>query len=158
MTINTELPDIDLPEGYVISKKGGRPKKITRDIAVYLARAWRTEIDHKKFLADQWIIEKFNLTDDAAVRNRVKLATKYLRGKGIMVCFPDGGLVIFVPAEQRTEEASLVLDCKENSRGWAWAPGLEQAVEIEANKSFGIEAPLNVEEGNARPKWQFFTR
>lgn len=46
-----------LPDGYVVNPKGGRPSKIARDVAVFLAVSWRMEMGDTPGAAESWVLE-----------------------------------------------------------------------------------------------------
>lgn len=75
--------DLVAPDGYVLIKKGGRPSKLPRDAAVFIARAWRMKcLKESAGKADRWIIENFpGLTESAHVRAAIRRTSKtFLNG------------------------------------------------------------------------------
>ena len=67
----------------MLIKKGGRPSKLPRDAAVFIARAWRMKyLKESAGKADHWIIENFpGLTESAHVRAAIRRTSKtFLNG------------------------------------------------------------------------------
>lgn len=46
-----------LPPGFVLLRKGGRPSKLARDAAVFLAIAWRRHMGDKPGRAEKWVLD-----------------------------------------------------------------------------------------------------
>lgn len=81
-----------IPDGYVLSPRGGRPTKHARDIAILLGLKWRQRYHReKRYQAMKWAREHWRLgEDDAEVRKIVRKARTALIEFGFILCGPDG--------------------------------------------------------------------
>ena len=121
MTAEIELK---LPPGYMICRKGGRPPKLARDMAVLAASIWLQSKDMSAREADYWIIEefKFKSDDPSEVRRSLRKAKMALpREWGAFVV---GNFVTIV------ETVGSCISANPDAKGWAWREGMLKAVKI----------------------------
>lgn len=119
-------PTMRVPEGFVLVPRGGRPPKHARDVAVFLMR--HLMCIHEKQKAAEFertAVEHFDLSDEAAVRKRVKAARTALRGRWVTVVV--GKAVFTLPAPALTPTPG--------AKGWAWCHDFKEALRIEVTRS-----------------------
>ncbi|MDO8320601.1 hypothetical protein [Rhodoferax sp.] len=115
------ITELELPPGYCLCKKGGRPKRDARNVAVYLARNIRIKC-HKESAkqADAWILEHWiresGMSEDAHIRRAMRAARDLLVRHRI-------GL-------DRTHAIAMEKPIGVGSLGWAWCEGMPEAVSI----------------------------
>lgn len=115
--------EIELPPGFVLCPKGGRPPKVARDMAVFLALIW---FEHKGVhtkKAAEWIMKKFNFGERSEVRRARRNAEKLWSCKNWGV-FSTENLVVCV------EMAGSGISQNPLARGWAWREEMTEAAEI----------------------------
>ena len=117
MTIETELPP-----GWIICRKGGRPPRVARDMAVLSASIWLDLKDVHTKKADEWIIEKFNFSDRSQVRRALRKAKQEFPGP--WGAFTTENLVAIVTM------VGCGISQDPNAIGWAWREGMTEAVQI----------------------------
>jgi hypothetical protein len=110
--------DFPVPPGYVIHKRGGRPAKTARDVAIFLAKYWREKhLGEMTKQADAWILERWGshgIKDDSAhIRRAVRNAEKtWLKGAEIKV-LPNGAVYAANITDATPDKIELWR--------WAWA-------------------------------------
>lgn len=82
----------EVPDGFIVVKRGGRPPKHARDIAVFLAVDWRVQhLREKRYQAHDWVTDTWDgLSDAAAVRKALRKARKVLSKQAYVVMQPAG--------------------------------------------------------------------
>ena len=126
---------MEVPEGYVVTKKGGRPSKKARHIAIVLALFWREQIHgEKRWQAMDWVMSRWTalgkggrqkpiFADASEVRRAVRNARKVI---------PVGtalGTDHFVVG---LHVSSTDVDLDSTPFGtpcWLWMEGMPEAVE-----------------------------
>lgn len=141
-----ELPPIEIPPDYVLIKKGGRPPKTLRDIAVFIARQLKREELGKGYLADEWIIENFMLNDSGAVRSSRRNARNILT-KRWLATNVDGRCIFVFPCDK---DSTGNITVKAETIGWAWAAGLIEAIEVKMVNGYCLPGPAVP---NSKNKW-----
>lgn len=115
------MDKIVIPPGYVLRKIGGRPKNTARNVAVLIARYWRTSYwCEPAKVADEWIIDRWTndgINDDAHVRRAIRNARADL--KDMTIIFSN------------QHAAALTLPFAEGALGWLWAEPLKVAYPVE---------------------------
>lgn len=115
-------PAFEVPDGYCLNKKGGRPLVTARNIAVLLARQWRMAIGGAKAIeADAWIIETWltkGFKEEANVRRAQRKGAQAL-GAHIVITNNANGFCLALPV--RTGAGALA---------WVWYPGLFEAQQL----------------------------
>lgn len=110
-----------IPKGFSLVPTGGRPKKTTRDITVYLAYLWKKEEVNTADPAIDFVIKKFSLTDDhGSVRKLIRKAKAALPKQFLIVV--DGTMITIIKAPNRVVVSG--------APGWSWHPELSEAVAI----------------------------
>lgn len=127
---------VDIPEGYIVVKKGGRPKSTLRDLAVFIAYKLKTRELGKGYLANEWIIEKFGLNDAGHIRTCRRNAGNILKKQWVAIVINSRTVYIFPTII--TAEGSVTTP--EGSVGWGWAEGCATAVEVKVG-GFTIAGP-----------------
>lgn len=117
---------IELPPGYVICPKGGRPPKEARDVAVFLARQWRTGhlMEHTK-TADDWILNRFKFSERSEIRRSIRKANAahgINQGNWMMLVVKQG--VFYLPG--------AIYAPIPGKKGWAWCDEMDEAIQIQA--------------------------
>jgi hypothetical protein len=83
-----------IPPNMVLIPRGGRPRKDSRNVAVYLAYHWRRElVGESARLAEEWVISQWRysgITDPAHVRATVKRARDRTWLKNSYLAFNEG--------------------------------------------------------------------
>ena len=109
-----------IPEGFVLRPIGGRPKNTARNVAVMLAKQWRTiYFKEAAKVADEWIICRWGLdgiNEDAHVRRAIRAVRPDLET-----------MVIFY--NDRHVGALSMLD-NDNVVGWWWCDGWTKAFPV----------------------------
>lgn len=115
----------EVPEGFLVVKKGGRPPKHARDIAVHLAVLWRVEmLREKHHQAHDWAMDTWPaLGDGAAVRKSIRKARGVLKGRGQLAMMTNA--IMFT----RTESPNFV---PEGAEVWMWFLGELEALKLRA--------------------------
>lgn len=119
---------IQIPQGYVLRKIGGRPKNTARDIAVFLARRWRTgHFSELGKQADEWILDRWTkdgLNDTAHIRRSIRAAEREM----------NHNQFIF------TENFAFALRAPigEGTPGWYWAEGMTKALPVQT-RNFSVK-------------------
>jgi len=130
--LDKDLPA--LPPGYIIVKKGGRPKKEARDAAVFLARFWRMEVHGETATsAEAWIVKSWEGLGKEASKGigegaHVRAAIKRSRARGLnqSILGIFGGACFATEAKKIGGYAAVT----EGARSWAWANGMHEAIEM----------------------------
>ena len=112
-----------IPDGMVLQKKGGRPKKEARNAAVFIARFWRTNVmgDLTK-QADDWIVHHWKshggvgITEESSVRRSIRAAVELMTNRYTVMSSGEKGFMSAFP-----------LPVFEGSKGWLWTPGMTDA-------------------------------
>lgn len=137
-------PQMEIPEGYVLVRKGGRPKSTLRDLAVHIAYQIKKDQLGKGYLANEWIIENFKLNDAGHIRkcraNARNVLTK--RWMGIRL-----GTAVFLFPATITHEGLIVVEA--GTVGWGWTEGYPTALEIKMTSGFSKAGPTQ-SQGGAR--------
>lgn len=119
--MNSE-PAFEIPDGYVLTKKGGRPPAVARNIAVRLARLWKmASCGAKAIEADLWIIEQWRakgIKEERHVRRAVEKGHAPLSGC-VIVTNPANGCCLAQPV--RAVPGAVA---------WVWYPGLLEAQQL----------------------------
>ncbi|HOE42033.1 MAG TPA: hypothetical protein PLB25_10455 [Rhodoferax sp.] len=125
---------IKIPDGYVLCKKGGRPKKDGRHIAVLMAQLLRIEIHKEKsYMAHEWILSHWqdrSIDDESAIRREIRLARPLM----------DKHLIIISENYIHAIRTPLV----EGSLAWFWHVGIHEALRLKVENLTGVvqfEAP-----------------
>lgn len=120
----------EIPDGWVVVPRGGRPPKHARNVAVFLALQWRQEREReKRHQAIAWAAVKWpELGDERSVQRAVNKA------KGAISLY---GVVI------NSDRFSMFLDSHPalwpgpvpvGATGWLWVVGEKEAVRVRATK------------------------
>jgi hypothetical protein len=117
-------PDIEVPEGFALIKKGGRPKNTLRDIAVFLAHPIKKTELGKGYLADEWIVEYFKLTDASHIRKCRQNARRVVSNH--YFAYGQGQFMFLFPASKRDSGPVI----PGGTIGWAWTEGCPEALEV----------------------------
>lgn len=117
--------DFEVPAGYMLVKTGGRPQKTARDVGVYLAFLWKKEDVEKTWLAHEYIVDSFKLSDAGHARKCIRNAKKALSKKNLVSIFPN-----FVLLVSASISAGGHIEVKSGASGWIWANGLPTGLEI----------------------------
>jgi hypothetical protein len=115
---------MDLPEGLTLvpTPKGGRPPKMARDMAVWMAHFFR--VQHKgdgSNSAAAWAVEYFNFSSAADVRRSIRKAKKDHKGANFLFVVV-GEAVFFLPSDG-------ALRPRPGAIGWAWSEGYQEALQ-----------------------------
>lgn len=118
--------------GLVAHRKGGRPPKVARDVAVFLANHWRRNQLHETAAqAAEWIITEWKddgIKREENVRARLAAAKKALPRQMMLIGLPSGAVV----AIEAPAEAPLQPAIREGAGGWLWAPEMTVALQVRA--------------------------
>lgn len=128
--MKTNVAEAQVPPGFVLVKKGGRPKKEARDAAIFLAKIWRMQhCDESSSEAEDWIIaaweslgkeESAGIGDDANVRSAIRRARERGLSESMVTVYENGMCVAL-------ESANGGL--KNGARVWVWNEGMHIALE-----------------------------
>jgi hypothetical protein len=114
---------INIPDGFVLRKIGGRPKNTARDIAIFLARHWRTgHLEELVKQADAWILDRWSkdgISESAHIRRSLGKARDDMDKN--MLTFSDKFAV------------ALKAPIAEGSPGWFWCEGMTKALPIQTS-------------------------
>ena len=142
--LDKDLPA--LPPGYIIVKKGGRPKKEARDAAVFLARFWRMKLHGETATsAEAWIVKSWEglgkeaskgIGEEAHVRSAIKRTRA--RGLNQSLLITIEGVCLAIEGVKTVQGWATV----EGARGWAWANGMHEAQEVRI-KNLHMHEPFN---------------
>jgi len=138
-----------IPEGYHLTKKGGRPKDHPRNVAVAIARRWRiTKFAETAKVADLWIIEHWNtagISQEQHVHRAIQKAEKVeMAPLSVWVClWPNWGCI----ALTKTQNGWVT--------GWAWKPGLTRAIDIPVQVNWTFVAVNGVLQQTATANFSF---
>jgi hypothetical protein len=138
--------DVSVPDGYVLVKKGGRPASLLRDMAVYLAHPAKKVEFGKGWLADEWIVQTFKLTDASHIRKCRQKARKAATNS--FWAYSQGGMRMLFPLTT-SPTGKVVLA---GSKGWIWAEGMLEAVEAIAKQELRMNDVLRLGTFQAQSK------
>ena len=126
--------------GLVAQRKGGRPPKVARDVAVFLADKWRrNELDETAAQSAEWIVEAWKhggIMRPENVRARLAAAKKAMP-KQMMLIITRGGCVVAIEAPAQTPLQPWI---HEGAYGWLWAPGMAVAMKLQVGAK-AVEPP-----------------
>lgn len=128
--------EIELPPGYVLCPKGGRPPKVSRDVAVFLALVWFDGKNvHTKAAAD-WIMTHFGFSERSEIRRARRKAARACPGKWVFFGF--GKSMFFFPATGPAPTPGAT--------GWAWCDELREALPVMASNVV-VKSVFSIAEG-----------
>ncbi len=143
MSSDTLMPGFQVPAGFVLVKRGGRPKKISRDAAVFLAKFWRTQkFSETAAQAENWIVtawEKIGKYESKGIGEaaHVRAAIKRAKNSGLERCFLKIGEDDICTAVENSQSRPTI---EEGARVWLWREGMPNAIEAKvANLKIEIE-------------------
>ncbi|WP_299066994.1 hypothetical protein [Accumulibacter sp.] len=128
--------EIELPPGWVLCPKGGRPPKVARDVAVFLALAW---FDHKNVhtkVAADWIIDHFGFSERSEIRRARRKAARACSGQWVLVVFRKA--LFFTPATGPAPTPGAT--------GWAWCDEMREALPIRV-ANVVVKSVFSISEG-----------
>lgn len=124
-----------IPDGFVLVKKGGRPKNEARDAGVFLAKVWRTQhCSETATVAEQWIVDSWErigsnesrgIGETAHVRAAIKRAKDRGLNQSLLMIDQASGLCTAVELERHDSSSNL----KDGARSWHWKDGMPLALE-----------------------------
>ena len=124
-----------LSEGFVLTKRGGRPPKHARDLAVWMMHHKITEIDGGTSAQFYEIASAvFRINDEAELRKCIRKAKK-IHDKSLM--FSDGDYVYLVEIAKVMNGVPIP-----GSKAWIWAPGMREAHKMKILSSVA-SSPVN---------------
>lgn len=145
-----------VPAGFVLTPKGGRPSKLARDAAVFLAIHWRKQMGDTPGLAEAWVLDTWRsaytggwlrdgmsaevahamrevwkkygggMTEAAHVRSSAMRARRAGLNSALMVNSESFAAAIEVPRPAETS-TTIRLNLSNGQRCWYWRPGLPLA-------------------------------
>lgn len=129
--------------GLVAQPKGGRPPKVARDVAVFLAHHWRrNELQETAAQSAEWIVDVWKylgIMRPENVRARLSVAKKALPKQMLLISTHDGAVIaIKAPAE-----TPLQPWIHEGAPGWLWAPGMAEAMQLQVVAKAADPAPAS---------------
>lgn len=137
--VRTDIPV--LPDGFILVKTGGRPKKEARDAAVFLAKFWRMQAHGETATkAENWIVDAWEkagtelskgISETAHVRSAIKRARTNGLNQSLLMIAQPAGLCTAVEVEKNADVATL----KDGARSWHWVAGMAQAVQGEVKNT-----------------------
>lgn len=142
---------MNIPDGYALIRKGGRPSKLDRDIGVMLMRYLLKDIRRGKAAAvDQAVVEYFSLTDAAAMRTIIRgVKKKFGPEWTVLQVATDAlmlGRVVPVPERVTADAAKQAL-----KKCWLWGEDFTSAMQLSGGQGKGMQ-PTNLK------KWSSFKR
>lgn len=143
-------PTFDVPPGFVLLKKGGRPDARARNFAVLLAKKYYEDTlggVSGSGKAEEKLIELFGLWDESHARKIVRAALKKGR-KGGVIHYPERCMVVWIPGHYSKKLGLLVPH--EGGQMWLWAPGMTEAAEgrvVNVKHSFSMQGTMPFREG-----------
>lgn len=134
MTIDGSAGQQVAPD-YVLTRRGGRPKKTARDVAIFLAKHWReNELGELTKTADQWILDKWGkagISESAHIRAAVRRAKDTWVKRCFLIGSGDGRVM-----------ACAAPIC-EGSLVWVWQSEMTEAQEGRVVNFRGPAAPIS---------------
>ncbi len=145
------LDSFQVPEGYVLTRIGGRPKKTGRDVAVFLAKLWRmgSPFYESAASAESWILDEWEklgkdqskgLSEAAHVRAAVRRAKQEGLKYSLLHHHHATGLWIAIAADPVHKSPNHL-----GERVWFWKPGMHLALEARVANEPGVGSPGPVE-------------
>ncbi|WP_210547281.1 hypothetical protein [Rhodoferax sp. PAMC 29310] len=126
-----------LPDGYILVKAGGRPKKEARDAAVFLARFWRMNSRGESATkAEQWIVDTWEqagkdasrgISETAHVRAAIMRSRERGLSQSLLSISSPSGLCTAVECKKHGDTPVL----KDGARSWHWVSGMTEALQGE---------------------------
>lgn len=117
---------IEIPDGFILVPRGGRPSKIARDIAVFIAHLMKKVELGKVYLANEFVIAQFSLNDDGHVRACLKKAKKRISKQSIVMHLDEA--IFFLEATKTMSGIEVAT----GAEGWGWEIGLKEAYQIKS--------------------------
>lgn len=120
---------MEVPDGWVVVPRGGRPPKHARNVAVFLAVQWREEREReKRHQAIAWAAAHWQeLGDDRSVKRAVAKAKKAFGRCGIVVNADTFSMIV------DSDRASWPAPALAGASGWLWGVGEREAVRVRAS-------------------------
>lgn len=117
----------EIPSGFVLVKKGGRPKAIPKHFAVHMARLYYTDKFGKAYLADEELMKLFDISDPSVIRRMVKKARQATK-QFIVIRQDDLTGLSFLIEGAGFDRAAHLPVVAEGMPVWVWRDGMTEAL------------------------------